>query len=471
MTKISGYGALTALSYSDLLPLVDVSDTTMAASGTTKKVTAAALRGILMPSGVDDTTAINTAMAAGMGPVLLGPGTFTAHLSPTSFTRILGMGAGITTLQNTAGQPLFSMDTVAAGKIDMFELAYMTVNVTGADMFYGANIVRSSVHHCWLIQNSTANAIWNCSATTGQGTTYMAECEFFANREYVLGTPRTIEAWHLDMQGPNNANDNSWRRSTLYNQGHDTAMYHYRMIGNAGSSAASRANEWFKLCFEYPTGGMIRLEGVTDATIDRCTNEDLAALTVTTNPLISLGVSAGGAACSNIKIDGYMRRGGSNVTTDIGADSSAVNGIDIVNATQDAGGAALAINLNGATSQSVRGIGGSGVSNLGSTAGTSTRSLAADGLTGSAQTLATGNTITIANPVNRVSNSGAVTGIILTPGIVGGQEVCVLNQGTGSVTMAASGTSNVANGTGCVIAANTGLTFRWNSGQSLWYQV
>jgi hypothetical protein len=49
--------------------------------------------------------------------------------------------------------------------------------------------------------------------------------------------------------------------------------------------------------------------------------------------------------------------------------------------------------------------------------------------------------------------------------------VCVLNQGTGSVTMAASGTSNVANGTGCVIAANTGLTFRWNSGQSLWYQV
>src|SRR5688500_6060251 len=47
--KISDLSALTSLTTGDLLPLVDVSDTTMAASGTDKKVTLETLRAFMGP--------------------------------------------------------------------------------------------------------------------------------------------------------------------------------------------------------------------------------------------------------------------------------------------------------------------------------------------------------------------------------------------------------------------------------------
>lgn len=89
----------------------------------------------------------------------------------------------------------------------------------------------------------------------------------------------------------------------------------------------------------------------------------------------------------------------------------------------------------------------------------------------SVQTVATGNTVTVgANiTVNKVTTGGAVTGVIMPVGTTDGQTVTVLNTSANSVTMAAAGTSHVADGASCVIPANRQFTFTWESTGSLWY--
>jgi len=85
-------------------------------------------------------------------------------------------------------------------------------------------------------------------------------------------------------------------------------------------------------------------------------------------------------------------------------------------------------------------------------------------------TLTNGNTITTANlGISRVTNGGAVTGIIMQAGTVDGQVIIVENDAAATVTMAAAGTSNVANGVTCVIAALACCLFVWNSTTALWY--
>ena len=49
MSKVTAYAALAAANSADVLPVVDVSDTSMAATGTTKKMTLGQLRGALAP--------------------------------------------------------------------------------------------------------------------------------------------------------------------------------------------------------------------------------------------------------------------------------------------------------------------------------------------------------------------------------------------------------------------------------------
>jgi len=69
-----------------------------------------------------------------------------------------------------------------------------------------------------------------------------------------------------------------------------------------------------------------------------------------------------------------------------------------------------------------------------------------------------------------VTNSGtSYTGIIMQAGNFVGQRVTVINEGAGTLTMAASGTSAVANGTSCVIQGNAAQEFMWAN--SLWYQM
>lgn len=89
-----------------------------------------------------------------------------------------------------------------------------------------------------------------------------------------------------------------------------------------------------------------------------------------------------------------------------------------------------------------------------------------------APAIATSGTIDTTNVgTARLAPASAVTGIIIEAGINAGQRVTVINQSAAinSITMAASGTSNVANGVTCVIAGLTAKSFVWNSVTALWY--
>lgn len=102
-------------------------------------------------------------------------------------------------------------------------------------------------------------------------------------------------------------------------------------------------------------------------------------------------------------------------------------------------------------------------------------SIATGQQTGTVTTLSTGNTITPGTSGGtgtlRVTAAGAVTGLILAPGTRAGQEITVVHEGAAgnTLTFAAAGTSNVADGTSDVITGPSARTFRWNSVTALWY--
>lgn len=90
----------------------------------------------------------------------------------------------------------------------------------------------------------------------------------------------------------------------------------------------------------------------------------------------------------------------------------------------------------------------------------------------SAAVIATAGTVTTAGvTMARLAPAGAVTGVIMAAGTRSGQVVTVVNQSAAasSITMAAAGTSNVADGVSSVIAGVTSRRFRWVAATSLWY--
>lgn len=78
---------------------------------------------------------------------------------------------------------------------------------------------------------------------------------------------------------------------------------------------------------------------------------------------------------------------------------------------------------------------------------------------------------TAALGATRVAPAGAVTGIILQAGTVDGQTIRVINEAVAAntVTFAAVGTSNVAGGTGVVIAGQAQKYFTWGAAAARWY--
>jgi hypothetical protein len=69
-----------------------------------------------------------------------------------------------------------------------------------------------------------------------------------------------------------------------------------------------------------------------------------------------------------------------------------------------------------------------------------------------------------------VTAAGNVTGVIMAAGAFAGQTLIVVNQSAFTVTFAAAGTSNVADGVSDVIPALTARTFTWDANTDLWYR-
>lgn len=73
----------------------------------------------------------------------------------------------------------------------------------------------------------------------------------------------------------------------------------------------------------------------------------------------------------------------------------------------------------------------------------------------------------------RVTDAGAITGVILEAGTEHGQAVFVSvdKDASGSVTFAAEATSNVCSGTGAVLAAGEGALFLWDATDTCWSEL
>lgn len=84
--------------------------------------------------------------------------------------------------------------------------------------------------------------------------------------------------------------------------------------------------------------------------------------------------------------------------------------------------------------------------------------------------LLTSGTVDTSNPWSRVITAGAVTGVILEAGVRNGQLFILTSDkdSSGSITMAAESTSNVANGVTNVIVAGTSRMYIWDATDTCW---
>lgn len=87
-----------------------------------------------------------------------------------------------------------------------------------------------------------------------------------------------------------------------------------------------------------------------------------------------------------------------------------------------------------------------------------------------ATTVAGSGTIDTTQYWQRITNAGAITGVILEAGVVHGQKVLISvdKDASGTVTMAAAGTSRVGTGTACVIAVGAAREFIWDATDAIW---
>lgn len=90
-----------------------------------------------------------------------------------------------------------------------------------------------------------------------------------------------------------------------------------------------------------------------------------------------------------------------------------------------------------------------------------------------ATTVASSGTITPTGVWQRITNAGAITGVILAAGAVHGQIfiLSVDKDASGTVTMAAAGTSRVGTGTACVIAVGAARAFIWDATDAIWCEL
>lgn len=90
-----------------------------------------------------------------------------------------------------------------------------------------------------------------------------------------------------------------------------------------------------------------------------------------------------------------------------------------------------------------------------------------------ASTTASSGTIDSTIFWQRVTDAGAITGVILEAGTTHGQFVYVSvdKDAAGSVTFAAEATSNVCSGTGAVLAAGEGALFIWDATDTCWAEL
>jgi hypothetical protein len=193
------------------------------------------------------------------------------------------------------------------------------------------------------------------------------------------------------------------------------------------------------------------------------------------------GAGAGGQVLISAGTAGVTGAGGNvNITASNGGTTSGNGGSIGLSAGGATSGAGGSVSIDARNGVGTNQAGGTVIITAGNPTGSGTPGyvqfvgMEAGTQSGTAPVITNGTTITATGvSLARVAPGGAVTGIILQAGTIGGQRLIVVNESTAgsSATMAVAGTSRVANGTSCVIAGNQARGFVWNSATSLWYEM
>lgn len=267
--------------------------------------------GAIGDGAADDTAAIQAALNAVPpgGTVQLPPGTYviSAPLLIPSGTRLTGTGYKASQITSAASS-IIAADP--GSLLDTVEIDHLTLQVTGYDLFSGANVARWRVHDCQLIQNSPGNAIWNAPAVG-----LIIECVFERNIEYVYGNPRTVPAWYLNSaSNSQQVNQNTWRDNVCFSKDGDTSQYWYQVI-SSGANTNNATNAFRNIVFENPLGGMIDLQSCVDSIIDTCFAWDAAGIA---QSLISIRKNAANSQTPNVNtIINSGRPGGSTLAAGV----------------------------------------------------------------------------------------------------------------------------------------------------------
>lgn len=193
------------------------------------------------------------------------------------------------------------------------------------------------------------------------------------------------------------------------------------------------------------------------------------------------GVGIALANCQSAMIENNQI--GANALYDVAAEATMTNAVNIAatsfgvkcrnNFCTPSGGAVAYQNVNATTNANNSIEGEMNLAALGAIVGGVTGGgggWLTDFQSTSAQTLTNGATILVQNlRTVRLTEAGAVTGIIIAAGYAPGHTVTLVNEANFSATFAASGTSRVAAGVTAVVPALSKLILVWDSSTNLWY--
>jgi hypothetical protein len=303
------------------------------------------------PTGtLDSTTAIQSAINAaavlgtGGGVVYLPPGTYktSSALTPASGVQITADSYLAAQIISTSSS-IFNMAPETL--LDNVEISHLTLQVTGSDLFTGANLARPYIHDCQFIQNSAGNAIWNAPSVT-----LLIEGRFERNTERVHGATRSVAAWFLSSpSNSHNVNVCRWEDNVCFNTDGDATQYWYNVVATTAGTTNNEQNSFRNIVFETPYGGMIWVDSGSYTEVTNCLAWDAASTIM--NDLIKFTKNATGATpVGNIirqsgKVTGSLNAG----VADISIDANCV-------VTLIENPAATVINLHGSTKTVLNGL-------------------------------------------------------------------------------------------------------------------
>src|ERR1039457_2516358 len=496
-------------------PPVDMNDVAdvLTGSGLNYNILNTAFAGGAAPTGTNSSSAaiqaaINAAMNVAVpqfdnGPMLapaviipVGNYLITTPLTFSGYSkagiRITGTSRGSRLF--STGSTIFDFQTVY---LQGFEFDHLTIDATGGHCFTNAQLKFCWFHDLDLVQNSPNYSIWNqTQANSSLQNTVFADIRFWVYPD--SSGNRSVPGWNiLEVTGGEHFAGGGGVRPNGLNMPNsagnfDNSQYLFYLACNQGPPLGYASTITFRdASFHNCLGGGIEVLSGSHVTFDGVGFYDVYTQGPLnrniTSSLIKVGTYPSGMASRGIEFRGVTRSQGGLTT------GSGPSDIEVSSDTQEvlvhgwswtgwqATNVQGQINLNGALHCVLIAI-DAGTTVLNPAADPITISAGAVTLGGvplatvpvqSASAAATGNSGTITTAgvgVARVNPGGNVTRSLLQAGTYAGQQVIVVNESAYTLTFAAAGTSNVADGTADVIAVITGRTFTWDTSTTRWYR-